>query len=450
MALRAWLQFLPDVPPETRVCVLDLLRGVGIDPQPCTPGAAGIVVFAHIDLSIVDELRSLSRRSTILAICVSPSRPTAAEMWSAMHAGTADLLVWPQVPEAADQVISRLERWEAVRTMVDSPRVSQVLVGQSRAWRELIRGVAEVAAFTQLSVLITGESGTGKELIARLIHDLDQRPDKGDLVVVDCTTITPELSGSEFFGHERGAFTGAVSARDGAFALANGGTLFLDEIGELPASLQAQLLRVIQEQKFKRVGSNGWQQTRFRLVCATNRDLQQGVASGNFRSDLYFRIAGWCCRASPLRERRDDILPLVTHFLSEDKLHGSPPPLDDLVREYLLTREYRGNVRDLRRVVARLHSRHVGPGPITIGDVPEDERPTASTSLEWSDGGFESAIRHAIDLRVGLREIAQAAAEAAINLALEQEGGSLHRAASRLGVTDRALQMRRANRRPGK
>jgi transcriptional regulator with GAF, ATPase, and Fis domain len=137
-------------------------------------------------------------------------------------------------------------------------------------------------------VLITGESGTGKELIARLIHALDSRVDKGDFVILDCTTVVPTLSGSEFFGHEKGAFTGAIAQRDGAFAMADGGTLFLDEIGELPLVLQAELLRVIEEGMYKRVGSNTWRKTSFRLLCATNRDLLQEESRGNFRKDLYY------------------------------------------------------------------------------------------------------------------------------------------------------------------
>src|SRR4029450_8247587 len=161
-------------------------------------------------------------------------------------------------------------------------------------------------AFSQVSVLIVGESGTGKELIARLIHDLDQRRDKGDFVVVDCTTIVPELSGSELFGHERGAFTGAVGTREGAFALADGGTLFLDEVGELPLPLQGQLLRVVQARMYKRVGGNHWHRTEFRLVCATNRDLAREVERDAFRSDFYYRIANWPCRLPPLGERRGD------------------------------------------------------------------------------------------------------------------------------------------------
>src|SRR5678816_1272096 len=141
--------------------------------------------------------------------------------------------------------------------------------------------------------LIAGESGTGKELVARLIHALDRREPKGPFVVLDCTTVSPELAGSEFFGHERGAFTTAVTAREGAFAMADGGTLFLDEVGELPLTLQAELLRVIQERVYKRVGSNIWKQVNFRLICATNRNLLEEEARGAFRRDFYYRLAAW-------------------------------------------------------------------------------------------------------------------------------------------------------------
>jgi transcriptional regulator with GAF, ATPase, and Fis domain len=180
------------------------------------------------------------------------------------------------------------------------------------------------------------------------------------------------------------------------------------------------------------------------LVCATNRNLTTAVADGQFRADLYYRIAGWLCRTPPLRERKEDILHLARHFLGQ--LDAKPGlDLDEPVREYLLLRDYPGNVRDLRRVVASLHLRHAGPGPITIGDVPEEERPAAETADDdWRNAGFEGAIGHAIELGIGLKEIGHAASEMAIRLALEREQGNLHRAASRLGVTDRALQLRRA------
>src|SRR5262249_51814424 len=152
------------------------------------------------------------------------------------------------------------------------------LIGDSPAWRRLVRRIVEVARFTDAAVLITGETGTGKELVARLVHALDPRTTKRKLVLLDCTTIVPPLSGGAFFGHERGASTGATPTRDGAFALADGGTLFLDEVGELPLALQAELLRVVQEGTYKRVGSNEWRETQFRLVCATNRELLEHAA----------------------------------------------------------------------------------------------------------------------------------------------------------------------------
>lgn len=172
-------------------------------------------------------------------------------------------------------------------------------IGASPAWRRLLRGVVEVAHFTQAPVLLVGESGTGKELVGRLVHDLNESAERGALAVVDCTTIVPELAGSELFGHERGAFTGAHAGRDGAFATAQGGTLFLDEVGDLPLSLQAQLLRVAQEGTYKRVGSDTWRHSRFRLVSATHRDLPARIEAGQFRQDLYFRIAGWVFRVPP-------------------------------------------------------------------------------------------------------------------------------------------------------
>ena len=160
--------------------------------------------------------------------------------------------------------------------------------------------------------------------MARLIHRLDGRPGKKKLIVLDCATVVPSLSGSEFFGHEKGAFTGAAGPRDGAFALADGGTLFLDE-ARLPPNLQAELLRVIQEGMYKRVGSNTWRTTNFRLVSATNRDLVEDQEAGRFRLDLYYRIAAWQFRLPSLRERRDDIELLAQNFLSRSCANGAAP-----------------------------------------------------------------------------------------------------------------------------
>src|SRR5262245_1255051 len=203
-----------------------------------------------------------------------------AAVWHVLDTGAADVLNVRNPVDAAGDIRARLERWDEIDDIVSSPLVRDNLVGQSPVWICELRRIAEIARMSSANVLITGETGTGKELLARLIHTLDTRPDKGELVVVDCTTIVRDLSGSELFGHERGAFTGAVDARDGAFALANRGTLFLDEIGELSPGLQAQLLRAVQEHAYKRVGSNQWRSTQFRLVCATNRNLLEAVQSG--------------------------------------------------------------------------------------------------------------------------------------------------------------------------
>ena len=324
-------------------------------------------------------------------------------MAAAAQRGFRRLCLGPHSTHPAREIAARFERWQKVDEVVASPVVGENLVGNNPGWISVLRQIVEVAIFTDASVLITGESGTGKELVARLIHSLDAQRQKRDLVVLDCTTIVPELSGSEFFGHERGAFTGAVAARDGAFALANAGTLFLDEVGELPLTLQAELLRVVQERTYRRVGSNVWQQTDFRLVCATNRDLLQEESQGRFRRDLYYRIAAWTCKLPSLRDHPEDILPLAEHFLRHLRPNHEPE-MDQAVRDYLCQRAYPGNVRDLKQVVSRMSYRHVGPGPLTAGDIPQEERPTLDAApSEWRDGSFEAAIGRAVGMGIGLK-----------------------------------------------
>lgn len=450
MAPAAWLRFLGPVATSVRAQVSALLEGAGIiigAAAPSEPRGLGVVAFEQPEPDVLDELLHLTKDATVLAVSVGPARLDPTSMWAVIHAGAADLLLWPTLPVEAGDVACRLERWQAVDELVDSASVGALVAGQSPAWRAMLRGVVEVARFTQASVLITGETGTGKEQIARLIHELDARPDRGEFVVLDCTTVSPELSGSEFFGHERGAFTGATGPRDGAFALAHGGTLFLDEVGELSLPLQAQLLRVVQEHQYKRLGSNNWQRSEFRLICATHRDLEAGIGDGTFRGDLFYRIAGWRCTTPPLRERTEDILPLARFFQRQLDPDATTLAMDPAVREYLLTREYPGNARDLRQVVTRLQQRHTGSGPLTVGDVPEHERPIGAVHARWPDRTFEGAVRHAVELGISLKEISQSAAGLATQAALEQEGGNLQRAAHRLGITDRALQIRRANQR---
>lgn len=262
---------------------------------------------------------------------------------------------------------------------------------------------------------------------------------------MDCSTLVPDLSGSELFGHERGAFTGAVAAREGAFERASGGTLFLDEVGELPPALQPLLLRGVQEKTYKRVGGNVWHKADFRLVCATNRDLADHVKRGHFRLDLYHRLAGWIFHIPPLRERREDVIPLASHFL-ETAGRTAPAELDASVRDYLLNRDYPGNVRELRQLAQHIAHSHVGPGAVTAGDIPEEDRPPeGEPSSGWPGEHLEAAIRDAITMGISLNEIKRVATDMAIHRAIQSENGNLPRAAKRLGVTDRALQMRRAS-----
>ena len=453
MRLSARIDYCGSIDGRTRTAIASLLECSGVyacEAVEAEAGAAGlgIVVFDAVDDSLLGLLHTHSRAASVLALSVCPQAPTSPVLWSLLEAGATDVLQWPSLPAAADDVACRLDRWARVDALLASPAVARTLVGASAAWRRVLRGIVEVAAFTSASVLITGESGTGKERVAQLVHELDPRPDKGDFVVVDCSTVSRELSGSEFFGHERGAFTGANSARDGAFALADKGTLFLDEVGELSLELQAQLLRAVQEHKFKRVGSNVWQASAVRLVAATNRDLERCIGEGSFRADFFYRIAGWRCRTVPLGERKDDILALAEHFIAELRPGQEGLAMEPAVREFLVVHDYPGNVRELRQLMTRICHRHAGPGPITIGDIaPEDRAAAGSASALWPESSFRSAVRVAVELGIGMKDIGQTATELAIEFALERESGNLQRAAARLGVTDRALQIRRAGQR---
>jgi len=318
------------------------------------------------------------------------------------------------------------------------------MIGESAPMQKVFRFI-EKAAPTDATVLLRGESGTGKELVANAIHENSERTFK-PFVPINCAVLSENLLESELFGHERGAFTTAVSQKKGKVEIADGGTLFLDEVGELPLNLQAELLRIIQERTYKRVGGNSWQKTEFRLVCATNRNLFEEQLKERFRRDFYYRIASWTCHLPSLSERREDILVLATHFISQLR-PDEPPELDDAVRQYLLEREYPGNVRDLKQLVTRMIQHHVGPGAITVGDIPELERPCGGQFDSRYEAALECAVRSAVTSGVSLKEIERAAGNLAEKIVLEEEQGNLQRAALRLGVSDRALQIRRATRR---
>lgn len=363
--------------------------------------------------------------------------------WQLVQAGAHDIITWKEEDMVADFILARLKRWQLINDLIGSAAVQETMIGNSNTWKSFLAKVIEAAWFTQHHILLTGDSGTGKEMTARLIHTLDQRNEKGELVVLDCTTIVPELSGSEFYGHDKGAFTNAIHTRDGAFALADNGSLFLDELGELPLPLQAGLLRVIQEKTYKRVGSNNWFKTNFRLISATNRNLKKEISQGRFREDLYYRIASAVFTMPSLDERREDIPELARYFLRQELKMVVAPEIDNTVMNYLVSRPYPGNVRELKQLMARIAMRYTGEGYISIGDVPEDEMPDIQHLKQaWNQQAqsLQQSIRLSIASGKDLMRIKNDIAMLAMEIALEDCGGNLKLAARKLNVEVRTLQ----------
>jgi PAS domain S-box-containing protein len=241
---------------------------------------------------------------------------------------------------------------EYLRDEVGQPDICNI-VGKSLPLAKVLEQIRMVAP-TDATVLILGESGTGKELVAQAIHQESKRRDK-TLVRVNCASIPKELFESEFFGHVKGAFTGAIKDRVGRFELADGGTLFLDELGEIPPDLQSKLLRVLQEEQFEKLGEDRTRSVNVRVVAATNRDLRAEVKAGRFRQDLYYRLSVFPVELPPLRERREDVRQLAEHFLKDSaKRMGLPVPR--LTRDNLRDLEaydWPGNVRELQNVIER-------------------------------------------------------------------------------------------------
>ena len=243
----------------------------------------------------------------------------------------------------------------------------EAIVGESAAVRAMLRDVKKVAG-VETTVLLMGETGTGKELVARAIHDASPRHER-TLVKMNCGAIPQGLVESELFGHERGAFTGALQRRIGRFEMADKGTLFMDEVGELPSDIQVKLLRVLQEQEFERVGSTRPMKVDVRLVAATNRDLEHEIAEGRFRSDLFYRLNVFPIRLPPLRERAGDIPVLVDHFLAtfQRKMGKSLKRVDEKSMDQLQRYPWPGNIRELQNVLERACVLATGP-IVSIGE----------------------------------------------------------------------------------
>lgn len=433
-----------------------LLRALNV-PATCDAWSSKILVAEGLDHEALHRVQLALLDDEIIAPCRTllvhrAPCPDAERALVAM--GIGDVI--QDGPQSLAVIQGRLQRWAQVDSALRLPLVANNLVGNSAAWQAALRTVAECALFSSVAVLLTGQTGTGKELLARLLHSLDPKAAQHELVIVDCTTLSRDLAGSELFGHERGAFTGAVGARDGAVACADGGTLFLDEVGELPLELQAQFLRVLQEKAYRRVGSTQWQHAGFRLVCATNRDLAAEVAAGRFRADLYYRVAAMTCRTPSLEQRRTDIPALVRHFIASACSGECAPEVSPSLRDYLAMRAYSGNVRELYQLVLACMRRYAGAGPLSLACLPDEEvqswrlapQALAPAALQpdagsWHPAYVDDFVRAALHEHVGLKELGRMVEAAAVRLALE-ESDSITAAANWLGVTPRALHLRKA------
>ncbi len=302
----------------------------------------------------------------------------------------------------------------------------RLVIGTSAVMQEVLR-LARTVAATNTTVLLLGESGTGKEVVARAIHQWSARMDH-PFIAVNCVALTPDLLESELFGHEKGAFTGAIAQKKGKFELAEGGTIFLDEIGDLARNLQAKLLRVLQEREFQRVGGTKDIRTDIRILAATNRDLYQAVQSGSFREDLYYRLNVVSITLPLLRDRKEDLPVLVQHFTEQycREMKRSPmgiePPAMELVQSY----PWPGNVRELQNAIERAVVFCSGPS-ITETDLPAEIHKQASSS---ADVVTQSPI---INLSP-LAEATNAFQRTLIHKALEATGGKQAQAAQLLDL----------------
>lgn len=334
------------------------------------------------DSSGLDMVEEISSDHAVIVLTAYASIQNAVE---AVKKGAVAYLSKPLNLEELELEVSRALKNQALQRDYDFVRDQQkakrqsLMVGESPALKELERLIDAVAQSTA-TVLLEGESGVGKELAAREIHDRSPRADR-NYVVLDCCTLHENLFESELFGHEKGAFTGAISQKRGLIEAADGGTLFLDEIGEISPAAQAKLLRVIETGQFRRVGGVKDLKSDARIVAATNRDLAAMSKEGRFRQDLYYRLSAFSVRLPPLRERRDDIPMLATHFLEKhDFSRRFKKELSRAAERALVAYDWPGNVRELRNVMERaiilsrseatLHVRHLGlPAAPGAGEV---------------------------------------------------------------------------------
>jgi DNA-binding NtrC family response regulator len=381
----------------------------------------------------MEMLRAAKESFPLLPVIVMTAYGSIETAVSAVKGGAYDFITKPFDPDHLILIIKRAlaEKNIEKENIVLKSEFSGFLkmpdiIGISSAWNEVMEKAKKVAAL-KTTVLILGESGTGKELVARAIHHLSPRA-KEYFVAVNCAAIPKDLIENELFGHEKGAFTGAAEVKQGRFELSDKGTIFLDEIGDMDIVLQSKLLRVLQENEFERVGGNKTIKIDARIIAASNKDLEAEAAEGRFREDLFYRLNVFPILIPPLRERREDIIPLAEYFISvfSRDMNKNRPLLSQDAGTMLFYHEWKGNVRELKNVIERavilcdspcLMPEHLNIGRNSIGAKPITDAP--------------------------LHEIAESAARSAekarIENALRQTGGNKSRAAEILRVSYKTL-----------
>ncbi|MFO8072614.1 MAG: sigma-54 dependent transcriptional regulator [Polyangia bacterium] len=419
-----------------RSFLAEVLAGEGHEVAVAADGREALALFGRqsFHLMITDlkmpgmDGMELFRRAAEIApeteVIVLTAHGTVETAVEAMKLGAADYLTKPlSGPDELRIVSARAlerRRMRDERQRIDAGEQEEDLIASDPVMRGVVEQLEKVAP-TTATVLLSGESGTGKEIAARLVHRRSRRAD-GPFVAVNCAAISEQLVESEMLGHEKGAFTGATEQRRGRFELADGGTLFLDEIAELPAGLQAKLLRVLQERRFERVGGSRTIEVDVRLVAATNRDLEQELRAGRFREDLYHRLAVFPVRIPPLRERPADVEPLARHLLERIARQLGRPGLGlskgalDKLRGY----DWPGNVRELANALERAailaDGGEIGADDVVLG-------PGAASRQEPLPEGAT------------LEDLERVA----IERALDAVGGHRKKAAERLGIGLRTL-----------
>ena len=318
------------------------------------------VIITDVRLPDGDSLEVLPELIEVYPVILLTAFGSVRNAVDAMKRGAADYLLKPvgldelllAVERTLEHSMLRQEILFCKRQLNAREARKKLMVGESPALHEVLRLIEAVAA-DEIGVLVHGESGTGKELVAQAIHKNSPRA-KRSFVAVDCCTLQEKLFESELFGHEKGAFTGADRQKKGLIEVADGGTLFLDEIGEIDASIQAKLLRVLETGQFRRLGGTKDLNANVRVVAATNRDLKAMVDAGNFRADLYYRLNGFELLVPPLRERRDDIAPLAEHFIRNHSFSRRiNKRLSSAAARRLVSYDWPGNVRELKNVIER-------------------------------------------------------------------------------------------------